>query len=148
MSFACHFYWHPNVLLVCRGKSRGLTPSTFPKTITMLSLRRTFPCCRGLHVCGFPRRPPTARTRLPPTPSHSSHQILTAQRLNADFSRHSRTVSTTPSTSCDAVGKIQSTHYHLVYTCKVPLFERSTDTVVVSCQENVDRTFFSVALCI
>lgn len=91
----------------------------------MLSIRRLVSCCRGLHLSAFPLRSTSARTRLPPTQTHIGFHILTAQRFKLCSSNYSRTISTTPRTSCDAVGKIQTTHYHLIYTCKVPLFAQS-----------------------
>lgn len=114
----------------------------------MLAIRRILPCCRSLHSSGFPRRPATAaaRTRVPPTHSQISFHHVTAQRLNRYFRNYGRTIATTSSTSGDAVGNIQSTHYHLIYTCKVPLFAQFTYcmdiAIVVSAHENVAGTLF------
>lgn len=110
----------------------------------MLSIRRLVPCCRGLYMSNFPLRSTSARTRPPPTQSHISFQILTAQRFKFCSSNYSKTISTTSRTSCDAVGKIQSTHYHLIYTCKVPLFAQSLYRKCYCClhTKNVFGTLF------
>ncbi|XP_072227868.1 DNL-type zinc finger protein [Leuresthes tenuis] len=64
---------------------------------------------------------PTTATRSGQLPSQDQsifHHLLLADRCEARLSCR-RAFSASPAPGGDAVGRIQSTHYHLVYTCKV-----------------------------
>ncbi|XP_040914435.1 DNL-type zinc finger protein [Toxotes jaculatrix] len=94
---------------------------------TMLTVRRLFRCYRSSSalsgLCAEShRRPPGP----PTTTAGTGFLSLQDQRRYRYLSPNDRGgaglcrgVSTSPSIRSDAVGKIQSTHYHLVYTCKV-----------------------------
>uniref|UniRef100_A0A665TZL2 DNL-type zinc finger n=1 Tax=Echeneis naucrates TaxID=173247 RepID=A0A665TZL2_ECHNA len=81
-----------------------------------------------LGAAGFHRRLPGPPTRLLCRRDVGQFRYL----LPADGGKAGpitcRGVSTSPMIRSDAVGKIQSTHYHLVYTCKV-CSTRSTQTI-------------------
>ncbi|XP_041816066.1 DNL-type zinc finger protein [Chelmon rostratus] len=97
---------------------------------TRLTFRRLFRCYyhRRLTLSGLRTdvfcRPPgpattTARTGL--LTSHDQrtvHTLLPADRCEAHLCS-CRGFSTSPSIRSDAIGQIQSKHYHLIYTCKV-----------------------------
>lgn len=61
----------------------------------------------------------TARTRLLSSQNkYSSHILFPPDRCGAHLNCY-RQSSTSSTEGSDIVGKIQSTHYHLIYTCKV-----------------------------
>ncbi|XP_071323023.1 DNL-type zinc finger protein [Trachinotus anak] len=77
-----------------------------------------------LCTAGFRRPPPgepttTAGTGLLSRPDHYRFRCLSPAARGEAGPISCRGVSTSPSIRSDAIGKIQSTHYHLVYTCKV-----------------------------
>ncbi|KAG7241203.1 hypothetical protein INR49_025946 [Caranx melampygus] len=96
----------------------------------MVFVSGLFRCCRRgsalsrLCTAGFHRHPPGPATTTAGTALHSRQDqyrlryLLPADRGEAGLII-CRRISTSPSIRSDAVGKIQTTHYHLVYTCKV-----------------------------
>lgn len=96
-------------------------------------------CRRGyalsrLCTAGSHGHPPGAATTAAGTGLISSRQdqcrlrcLLPADRGGSGLIS-CRGISTSPSIRSDAVGKIQTTHYHLVYTCKV-CSTRSTEKI-------------------
>lgn len=93
---------------------------------TLVTVRRLCRCC----CCGrsslsglssgfcFPTTPSTRTALLPSQDRCSFHRLLPADRYEPRFSDF-RGFTTSPTTRSEAVEQIQSTHYHLVYTCKV-----------------------------
>lgn len=138
MSLVCHL----RTSNLYSGKRISFYLISLPSSRTMLSVCRIFRGYRGPHILSvFSCRPQTAtvRTRLPFTQGQSSsHITLPARRFS--FNSYKREFSTSSSVRTDAVGKIQSTHYHLIYTCKVLLSQRLCSCCFPS--ENVDETFF------
>ncbi|KAM9841770.1 DNL-type zinc finger protein [Aulostomus maculatus] len=92
----------------------------------MLAVSRVWRCrsvlpglCSGSHC--RPTLPPTPVCRtgvLSAVDRRGFHRFYLTDR-NEITQLRIRGVSTSPRTRSDAVGKIQSTHYHLIYTCKV-----------------------------
>ena len=99
---------------------------------TMLTVSRLFRCYHhsrsapsGLCATGFTCRPPgppttTARTGglLSSEDQRSFHILSPADRREARLGIY-RGFSSSSSVRGDAIGKIESKHYQLVYTCKV-----------------------------
>ncbi|XP_076613689.1 DNL-type zinc finger protein [Chaetodon auriga] len=96
---------------------------------TMLTVRRLFRCfyhsrstLSGRRTAvSCPPGPPTTTAKtglLSSQDRRTVHALLPADRCEANLCS-CRGFSTSPSIRSDAVGKIQSTHYQLVYTCKV-----------------------------
>ncbi|XP_056259712.1 DNL-type zinc finger protein [Seriola aureovittata] len=92
----------------------------------MLCVSQLFRCYRSpsalsrLCTAGF-HRPTTTTARaqlLSRNDQYRLRYLLPTDRGEADLIS-CRGVSTSPSIRSDAVGKIHTTHYHLVYTCKV-----------------------------
>lgn len=102
--------------------------SSLHSSRTMLTVRRMFRCYRSRSTLSAvfscpPLRPPTATARtglLSSQDQRSFHVLLPADRCEVHLGSF-REFSTSSSTRSDAIGKIQSTHYHLIYTCKVPV---------------------------
>ncbi|XP_075311880.1 DNL-type zinc finger protein [Odontesthes bonariensis] len=101
---------------------RCLTFTHFPTTrhTVGLSLRCFYSRSTVSRVCAGSHCPTTAtRTgQLPSQDQRIFHHLLPADRCEARLSCR-RTFSASPAPGGDAVGRIQTTHYHLVYTCKV-----------------------------
>lgn len=104
-----NFLFFLKKLVVMLVLKRCVSFTSFLKTELPVSL--ALRCCYG----GFP----VSQCRSSRTASsHSSRCFLPAPRWDSRFSC-CRRFSSPPPVREDSVGKIQSTHYQLVYTCKV-----------------------------
>lgn len=113
---------------------------------TMQTACRLFRCCHSrsvpsrhgaVFVCG----PIAARKGLLSSQDQSIYHILSAvDRYEHLFSCY-RQLSTSSKISCDHIGKIESTHYHLIYTCKVLCF---TVRMCISYVLNMLTTFLVI----
>lgn len=85
-------------------RSRGAVPKTSCST------------ARGKHE--------EAQKRAPSTSLDSSHSLLGTSVSHSGGSSSFCRSFTTSGSRTEATGQLQSTHYHLVYTCKVTLYSR------------------------
>lgn len=91
---------------------------------TMQTACPLFRCC---HTRSVPSRhgvvffcgPITARRGLLTSQDQSIYHILSATDRCENLLSCYRQLSTSSKISCNHIGKIESTHYHLIYTCKV-----------------------------
>ncbi|TNN62931.1 DNL-type zinc finger protein [Liparis tanakae] len=120
-------------MLVLRKCFDIVRPSGCSRTVLMVG--RWIRCFHspsvpaGLPGSALSRRPPgppttTCRSGFPSSQQRGSLRVV----LPADSFKSSRGFSTSPSSRSDVIGKIQTKHYQLVYTCKV-CSTRSTEKV-------------------
>lgn len=120
----CYFQIHimsvlNRYLVILRSFDSPSTMPTFSRMFRCYHIRSAPPRLGAAFTC----RPLNATARTGLLSSHDRRCFgisSAADRRDARFSCY-RELSTSSRNRNDGVGKIQSPHYHLVYTCKVPI---------------------------